>query len=347
MMEFEPPLRLRLDGAALTHNWFQLDRMSGQAAAGAAVKANAYGLGAVEVTRRLLDAGCRDFFVAHWSEAAELTPFLPDDAHLSVLNGIASQDMAGALTLRAKPVISSVTQAKLWRATGRPCDLMINSGMNRLGVDPDELSAIAALSLEIDIAMSHLASADEDTPQNAKQLAMFRDALPTVKYRRSSLANSAGIALGADFHRDLSRPGLGLYGGRPTSAFTGIVKQVVYPEARILQRRQIAAGEHVGYNATFTASHDMALAIVAIGYADGYFRGFSSGGCFWSGEQALPVVGRVSMDLTAVDISNAVHLSEGDWISCDFDLPSAAQISGMSQYELLTGLGQRYTRDWR
>jgi alanine racemase len=219
--------------------------------------------------------------------------------------------------------------------------------MNRLGVDPEELPAIAALDLNIDIAMSHLASADEDTPQNVLQLAVYRDALPMIKYRRSSVANSAGIALGTDYHGDLTRPGLSLYGGQPVPAYSGIIRQVAFPEARILQRRQILAGAKVGYNATFTAAHDMTLAIIAIGYADGYFRGFSGCGRFRIGEKILPVVGRVSMDLTAVDITAAGELREGDWLAADYDLPKAAELSGLSQYELLTGLGQRYARYWR
>jgi alanine racemase len=335
------PLRLRLDGDALVHNWRWLKAAGGDAACGAAVKANGYGLGAVNVTARLVTAGCRDFFVATWDEAAEVEPHLPDDASLSVFHGVREADMAAALASRARPVLNTPEQVARWRPTGRPCDVMIDTGMNRLG-----LAAGADLSgLKIDTLLSHLASADQDVAQNGAQLARFRDAVTAIPARRASLANSAGICLGADYHFGLTRPGLALYGGIPRGEARGQIRPVVSVDAEVLQRRRIEAGESVGYNATFTADRALELAILNIGYADGYLRAFSGKGTAGGGR--FPVIGRVSMDLIAVDVSSAPDMREGDWIDIDYDLPSAAALSGLSQYELLTLLGHRFERVWR
>ncbi|MBY0520325.1 MAG: alanine racemase [Sphingomonas sp.] len=340
------PLRLRLDGAALVQNWRTLASMSGAAACGAAVKADGYGLGATEVVTRLAAAGCRDFFVATWAEAARLAP---TGAPLSVLHGVRAEDLAVARALPdTRPVLNSAAQVARWRAAGGgPCDVMVDTGMNRLGVSPEEVRGGLLDGLAIDTLMSHLACADEDVTMNARQ----RDALVGIADRavakRRSLANSAGIALGADFAFDLTRPGLALYGGVPRREFAGRIVQVATPEAEILQRRMLRAGDTIGYNATFTARADTPVAILNIGYADGYWRSFSGVGLARAGEAVLRVLGRVSMDLIAVDISAAPQLDEGDWIALEYALTEAAARSGMSQYELLTGLGQRFDRVWR
>ena len=159
-----------------------------------------------------------------------------------------------------------------------------------------------------------------------------------------SLANSAGICLGSNYAFDLTRPGLALYGGTPRSEAAGYIAQVAYPEAQILQRRTVLVGESVGYNATFTATKNMELAILNLGYADGYLRGFSGKGAADGGR--FPVIGRVSMDLIAVCVDADPGLGEGDWLTLDYDLPAAAAASGLSQYELLTGLGDRSIRRW-
>lgn len=334
------PLRLRLDGDALMANWRWLQARSGAAACGAAVKANGYGLGVDQVVPRLVKAGCRDFFVATWAEAAEVAPLIPADARLSVLHGVRDEDMAAAVTARAVPVLNTPQQVARWRPTGRPCDVMIDSGMNRLGLSAqDDLSGLQIMTL-----MSHLASADEDSAQNADQLRAFQAVVARTPAQRTSLANSAGICLGAEYHFDLTRPGLALYGGMPRAEAKGHIQPVVAIEAQIVQRRRIGAGDRVGYNATFTAAGPMDLAIVNLGYADGYVRGFSGRGTAAAGQ--YPVVGRVSMDLTALNVSAAPDLAEGDWISIDFDLPAASAQSGLSQYELLTLLGHRYDRIW-
>ncbi|MFN3433554.1 MAG: alanine racemase [Sphingomonas sp.] len=337
-----PPLRLRLDAAALADNWRTLARMSGRAACGAAIKADGYGLGAAEVARHLAAAGCRDFFVATWAEAARLAPLgLP----LSVLHGVRAEDMALATSGVARPVLNTDAQVARWReAGGGPCDVMVDTGMNRLGVSAEAVRAGLLDGLAIETLMSHLACADEDHAMNARQQSAFASLAGITAANRMSLANSAGIALGESYAFDLTRPGLALYGGIARSDFAGAIRQVVTPETQILQRRSVPAGDTVGYNATWTAPRDTQVAIVNLGYADGYLRAFSDRGSAANGR--LPVIGRVSMDLVALDVGAMPELGEGDWIAIDYTLPAAAAASGLSQYELLTGLGGRYGRVW-
>ena len=337
-------LRLRLDSAALQNNWRWLQRKA-SVAAGAAVKADGYGLGAREVVRLLAEAGCRDFFVSTWAEAEALGP-MPDGAELSVLHGVGPEDVTAALASRARPVLNSPAQIARWReaAHGRPCDVMVDTGMNRLGLQTDEIQLIDGL--ELHTLHSHLACADEDSVMNAVQRDRFAAVAATIKARRYSLANSAGICLGPDYAFDLVRPGLALYGGVPRDEAAGHIVQVAFPEAEIVQRRTIKAGETCGYGATWTATADTEAAIVNIGYADGYLRCFAGKGAASANGKRLPLIGRVSMDLIALDASAAPELAEGDWVTLDYDLPSAADASGLSQYELLTGLSDRLERRW-
>ena len=341
------PLALHLDSAALKANWLWLAQKSGPAACGAAIKANGYGLGAVAVLKHLLAAGCRDFFVATWEEAAEVLPHL-DGASLSVLHGVREADMAFALSTPARPVLNAPEQIARWKAAGGGlCDVMIDTGMNRLGLDANDVKAELFDGLEIETLMSHLACADEDGHQlNMVQPMIFRQLARKVSARRLSLANSAGILAGETFAFDLTRPGLSLYGGIQRAEGTGHIRQVVTPRAQILQRRVVRGGESVGYGATYVADRQREAAIINIGYADGYYRGFSGLGAAKRGDLLLPVMGRVSMDLVAIDVDAAPELKEGDWVDMDFDLPMASAFSGMSQYELLTGLGRRFAREW-
>lgn len=340
------PLRLRLDAAALVANWRWLADRSGPAACGAAVKADGYGLGARGVVERLGEAGCRDFFVATWGEAAQIADAAAG-LSLAVLHGVREEDMAIALAMPARPVLATPEQVRRWRdAGGGACDVMIDTGMNRLGVSAADVSAGLLDGLAIDTLMSHLACADEDVPLNAAQRSAFAALAGRTSARRLSLANSAGICLGPDYAFDLTRPGLALYGGVPHPAAADAIRQVVTPEAQILQRRRIGPGDPVGYNSTFVAERPMELAVVNLGYADGYLRGFSGTGAAYAGDVRLPVTGRVSMDLTTFCVDAAPALVEGDWLAIEFDLPTAAAQSGQSQYELLTVLGRRYQRLW-
>jgi alanine racemase len=340
------PLRLTLDEDALADNWRWLAARSGAADCGAAVKADAYGLGARKVVARLQVAGCRDYFVATWAEAERLMPW-PGDLNLSILHGVGPDDMKAALASPARPVLNSAAQVARWRATGRPCDVMVDTGINRLGLSSEDAGGGLLDGLVIETFMSHLACADEDVTANEEQRRAFAALSAGVKARRLSLANSAGICLGPDYAFGLTRPGLALYGGVPRREAEGHIGQVARIEAQIVQRRRLAAGARVGYGGTFTADTACELAILNIGYADGYLCGFSNSGRARIGGHFAPVLGRVSMDLIAIRVDDAPGLKEGDWVELDYDLPAAAAQSGLSQYELLTTLGSRFERLWR
>ena len=328
-------LRLTVDTAALARNWRWFGATGG-VAAGAAVKADGYGLGARECVAALVAAGCRDFFVATWDEAAALGA-LPPGVRLAVLHGL----LPGEAALPGiVPVLNSLEQVARWRSGGGGlCDIMVDTGMNRLGIALVDLAALPA-DLDVDALHSHLACADEPGhAMNVAQLGAFRDVLALVPHRRASLANSAGVCLGRDYAFDLTRPGIGLYGGITHPAAAGRLAPVVGLEARVVQVRDVAAGATYGYGATWTAARDSRVAILNLGYADGYRRAFAGPGVVGG----FPVVGRISMDLTGVDVTGG-NVREGDWLAVDFDLPTLSQATGIAQYELLTGLGRRYQR---
>ncbi|KPL67611.1 alanine racemase [Erythrobacter sp. SG61-1L] len=342
----EPPraLRLRLDRDALAHNWTALDRLSDAASAGAAVKADGYGLGAAEVVPVLHKAGARNFFVAHWCEVPAVLAHVPA-GQISVLHGpLTAQDAAYARETGIKPVINSLHQARLWRdAGGGLCDLMVDTGMNRLGLPMDQLGDPLIGALDIDVLLSHLASADEVSPLNETQLGRFTEVCGQITSRRRSLANSAGITLGARYSFDLTRPGLALYGGIPCPALDGQIRQVGFPQAAILQTRTIQAGDTVGYNAIFTADREMHVGVASLGYADGFLRCWGKGEMQHEG-RSLPLLGKISMDMIVIDLGNAPDLKEGDWVDVPYSLPEGAILTGLSQYELLTVLGRRFAR---
>lgn len=339
------PLRLRVDTAALAANWRALDVMSGAAAAGAAVKANGYGLGVDSVVPALRDAGCRRFFVAHWGEVPAVLRHVAS-SQVCVLHGVTTTDEADfARTTGVLPVINSTQQAAVWQAAGGGvCNLMVDTGINRLGIACDQLADPAVAALDVELLLSHLASADEDSPLNAQQMQRFSAVLPQVGARAASLANSAGIALGAPYHFDVTRPGIALYGGIVRPEMVTSIQPVVQLQAEVIQRRTIGAGDSVGYNATFTAPRQMEVATVSIGYADGFLRVRGVGNSLSAQGRALPILGRVSMDMTVVDCTSMPDLAAGDFVDIPMDLPRQSAQSGLSQYELLTILGQRFAR---
>lgn len=337
-----PTLRLHIDADALAGNWRALDRMSGLARAGAAIKAGCYGLGVDRCLPTLREAGARDFFVAHWHEAAGALRHVPAQ-QLSVLHGpLNAEEAAYARAAGVRPVINSLRQARLWNESGGgPCDVMVDSGINRLGLSLSEAGDPAVAKLEVRTLMSHLACADENSPRNERQRADFRAVLAQVAHREASLANSAGIALGTDYAFDLTRPGIALYGGVPHPALEGVTRQVAFPEAALIAVREIGAGESVGYNATFTAAAPMRIGVVSLGYADGILRCWA--GCaLESAGRPLPMLGQISMDMIAIDLAAAPDLVEGDWVGLPYRLPEAARRTSLSQYELLTVLGDRF-----
>jgi alanine racemase len=263
---------------------------------------------------------------------------------VAVLHGVAPDEMAVALASVARPVLVTAAQVAAWKPSGRPCDVMVDTGLNRLGLSAADAGSGLLDGLLIDTLHSHLACAEEaDHPLNARQLADFAALAAKFPGLRHALANSAGIGLGADYCFGLTRPGIGLFGGgmlpdgkRP-AAVAGL-------EARIVQLRDVPAGATVGYGATFVARRPTRVAVVALGYADGYARSFSNRGAAIVDGVRCAVAGRVAMDLTAFDVTDVSPLAEGDWLTIDFDLAAAATASGRTEYELLTGLGARYAR---
>jgi alanine racemase len=343
MSQVPPPtLRLRIDEEALAANWRTLDRMSRPGRAGAAIKANCYGLGVNRCLPVLRGAGARDFLVAHWQEVEPVLRHVPA-SQVSVLHGpLAAADARYARETGVRPVINSLAQARLWTESGGGlCDLMVDTGINRLGIRPAEVSHPAIAALEVQVLMSHLACADEDSAMNARQLTDFRGVLAQVRHREASLANSAGIALGKDYAFDLTRPGLSLFGGAQRPELESVIQQVAFPEAALIQVRDIQAGEGVGYNATFTAPAAMRIGVVSLGYADGILRSWA-GGAFTSQGRTLPMLGKVSMDMIVVDLAAASELAEGDWVELPYALADAARQTALGQYELLTVLGNRF-----
>jgi alanine racemase len=346
-MPAPPNARLIIDTAALAANWRRLAAAGGAASCGAAIKADGYGLGAVGIANAVVAAGCRDLFVAHWHEVAALDG-LADDVRIAVLHGVGSDEMPAALASRAVPVLNTPDQVALWKPTGRPCDVMVDTGINRLGLSPEDAVSGLLDGLALDTLHSHLACAETPVhPLNALQQARFAALAARIPARRHALANSAGIALGSGYHFTLTRPGIGIYGGGDAPG-GGRLLPVASLAARILQMRELAAGETVGYGATFTAARPMRLAIVALGYADGYPRALSGGhGLARIDGQPCPGVGRISMDLAAFDVTDAADVDEGAFLDVDFDLAAISAATGRTEYELLTGLGARYAREYR
>jgi alanine racemase len=262
---------------------------------------------------------------------------------VAVLHGVLSEaDCAYARATGAVPVINSLEQAALWTASGGgTCHLMVDTGINRLGIALAEVGDPAIAALDIDILMSHLASADERTAMNRMQAELLGEAAETIPHRRLSLANSAGIGLGESFAFDLTRPGLALYGGVPREELAEHIRPVARVEAQLLQTRNLAPGEGVGYNATFIAPTHMRVGTVSIGYADGFLRSRGAGNALHHEGRALPILGKVSMDMVVVDLAAAPGLAAGDWLDVPWGIADAAQQNALSAYELLTTIGPR------
>lgn len=308
-----------------------------------AVKADGYGLGAREVVRRLEAAGAPAFAVATWPEALALDR---PDLDLLILHGFtAAAGQAAAALPRARPVLNTTTQIGAWVTVfpGRAADLMVDTGMNRLGIAPAQVAAAIA-AVPVDTIHSHLACADDPThPLTLHQLETFRAVVAATPTHAHALANSAGVHWGPDFSFSAVRPGLGLFGGRPHPAAQS--HRVVTPEAQVIQVRHVPAGQTVGYGATWTALRDSRIAILNIGYADGIPRATAPHLHLLAGPTRLPVAGIISMDMLAVDCTGT-DVTEGDWLQLDWDLPSLADAIGASQFELLVRLGPRFDRVW-
>lgn len=350
---------LTIDLGAIVANWRQLAAAAAPGLVAGVVKADGYGLGAAPVGRALLAAGCRHFFVAHLAEGMALRAALGPGPMIAVLNGFPPGADDGAALV---PVLNGLgdvaAHARAGRAAGqpRPAILHVDTGMARLGLDAAELDRLAAdhgllAGLDLRFVMTHLACADEPAhPLNAAQATAFAAARARLPAAPASLANSSGLFLSPDFASDLSRPGCALFGINPTPAAPNPLRQVVALAAPILQIRTIPAGSTVGYGASWTARRPSRIATVAAGYADGYLRSLSGRAAGSIAGRPVPLVGRVSMDLITFDVTDVPEPSPGDSIALigPGNTPDdVAARAGTIGYEILTGLGQRYRRDYR
>jgi alanine racemase len=374
-----PPAVLEIDLDAIAENWRRLDARHPGATA-AVLKADAYGLGAKYVAPKLLAAGCRHFFTAHLSEALEIrdvihpslraqrsndggdgSPTTAQNPLLAVLHGILPGDERTFFDQAITPVLCSLADIALWRAeaarreTTLPAMLHIDTGMSRTGLAPSELAALRDdMSLldgiTIRYLMTHLVSAEISAdPINQIQLTRFQAGKTLFPTAGASLANSSGSFLGENFTVDLTRPGAALYGVNPMPGAENPMRPVIRLTARILQIRDIAPGTPVGYNATWTATRPSRIATVAVGYADGFLRSLSNTATARFDGIKIPLVGRVSMDLTTYDITDAPQAQTGDSLELigeHHDVNALAVEAGTNGYEILTSLGRRYQRHY-
>lgn len=352
-------LVVTIDLGALQENWRHLAGLSAPAECAAAVKADAYGIGADAAVPALFEAGCRTFFVATVEEGARVRAAAPD-AVVYVLNGFLPDWAEAFARAGLRPVLNTFQSIEAWARLGggAPSAIHFDTGMTRLGLTLHEALELArrqdllAAAAPV-LVMSHLACADDRAhPLNAAQLALFREVRGQFPKIPASLANSGGIHLGADYHHDLVRPGIALYGG-VFAADRPPLKTVVTVKARVLQVREAAAGDSVGYGATKHLRADARIAVLAAGYADGYHRVAGSSDEFPGAEVIIrgrpaPILGRISMDLIAADVSGIVGVTEGDWAELfgpSMPVDDVARAAGTIGYELLTGLSRRGERE--
>ena len=366
---------LTIDLAAIVKNWKALAKRVVPADCAAVIKADAYGCGGAPVAAALAGAGCTTFFVAHLAEARKVRAVAPDAA-IYVLNGFPPGSAAAFPEINARPVIGSLAEFVEWdahrAATGWSghAALHFDTGMNRLGFTLEE-AAVFTTRVKmpghgISLVMSHLACADTpDHPLNARQIEAFRDLRYLFRGTPTSLANSSGIFLGAAAHCDLVRPGAALFGANPTPTRPNLMEPVVTLKARIVQVRDVPRGGTVGYGATWTAARASRIAIVSVGYGDGYPRAVSEakgsvnpggrpvrfGPVAVMAGRRCPMAGRISMDLMAFDVTGVPEelVRRGDdatLIGDGITVDDVAAWSGTIGYEVLTGLGRRYRREW-
>lgn len=352
---------LTINLEAIIDNYRQCLDLAGGADCAAMVKADAYGMGISQVAPALFDrGGCQIFFVANLAEATKLRHVVPG-AVIYVLNGIFPGHEACFIRHNIRPVLNDPAQIRLWAATSGagPCAIHFDTGINRLGLSPDQTLAFIhdtglREKLDISLVMSHLACSDDpENPMNEQQLKDFTDITRHFPDCPASLANSGAILLGPRYHFDLVRPGLLLFGGNPSNgAGPQNIRPVCQITGKILQIRKLDAGKAVGYGASWTADKPCHIATINIGYADGYLQLFNGCGRVYLAGRTLPVVGRVSMDMIAVDISGInpdqiIPGSDIELLGEHITLEMASEVSTLSQYEILTGVRERYHRIYK
>jgi alanine racemase len=337
---------LTIDLDAITANWRALDRLTGSGVQTAAVvKADAYGLGVTRVVRALAQAGARRFFVAYAEEGAMVRQALGPGPQIAVLSGHMAGDTEMIHDLDLTPMLNSLEQITrhLEALPGHAFGVQLDTGMNRLGVELLEWQAVAPILVEAgpELLMSHLACADDPGhPLNEAQLRAFHEMTDGTGLPRS-LSATGGILLGPRYHFDLTRPGVGLYGGLPYAA----AQPVVTLSLPVIQTREVETGEAVGYGCTWIADRPSVIATVAGGYADGLPRSLSNRAQLWDGDVPCPLVGRVSMDLITVDITHLPEVPRSlDILGPHQTVDALAEAGGTIGYEILTGLGNRYLR---
>ena len=335
---------LTIDLNALVSNWRALDALSDSETA-AVVKANGYGLGADRVARALYDAGVRRFFVAVAEEGAALRAALGPGPEINVFSGHMEGDTEALAEMQLTPILNSLDQMlrHFEALPGAPFGIQLDTGMNRLGMEPAEWDAVRDIALEQapTLLMSHLACADDpDHPMNPRQLAAFRDMTDGLGVPRS-LSATGGILLGPEYHFDLTRPGVGLYGGMPFVEATPVAKV----DIPVIQIRDVAPGETVGYGNTWTATRPSRIATISGGYADGIIRAMGPKAHVHAGEHPCKIIGRISMDLIGIDITDAPDIPDTvELLGQHQSVDTLADAAGTIGYEILTSLGGRYAR---
>jgi alanine racemase len=330
-----------VDPAAIAANWRFFKNLAPSAMCSAVVKADGYGLGAETAARALAEAGARVFFTATSGEAVRLRRVLGEGPQIFVLNGPTHDDVEHYASAQLTPVLNSMAQITLW-ASRAPAALHIDTGMNRLGIGPDERAAAAETLQggELELVMSHLACASTLThDMNARQRADFIEAAQGFPRAPLSLASTAGALIGPEYHFDLIRPGLGLYGSGGLDADNPTLAVAATIDAPILQVRDVEAGESFGYGATAIAPRRMRAATVALGYADGFLRSLSGRGYGVLGGERRPILGRVSMDLVILDATGCADAIPGamvEFLGPNAPLDDIAALAGTAPYEILT-----------
>lgn len=338
---------LTIDLDALVQNWRALDART-EAATAAVVKADGYGLGADRVARALMRAGVSRFFVAAAEEGAALRQAVGPDPEINVFSGHMRGDTDMISDMGLTPMLNSVDQIvrHMEALPAHPFGVQLDTGMNRLGLEAPEWDAVRDLVLQRDptLVMSHLACADDpEHPMNPRQLAAFKEMTDGLNVPRS-LAATGGILLGADYHFDLTRPGVGLYGGMPFVDATPVTTLSI----PVIQVRDVTAGESVGYSNTWIAERDSRVATIAAGYADGIIRAMGEKVDVFAGEVRCPLIGRISMDMIGIDVTEISEVpQEVELLGQHQSVDTLAEAAGTIGYEILTSMGQRYQRRYK
>jgi len=334
---------------AIKHNYQRLQKQLGGAQCGVTIKANAYGLGLEPVALALQSAGCQTFFVAHLEEGIELRHVLPE-AEIFVFHGVQKGEINDFVEHNLYPVLNNPTQLENWDVE-YPAAAHIDTGMTRLGFDIEQTELLRGQNLNL--LMTHLACAElPQSPSNYAQLQYFDNVAKQFPHVRRSVANSYGVYLGTEFHANLARPGIALFGGNPTPLKKNPMENVIRITAPILQVNRLNDDSSIGYGATYMAKKGDVVATLAIGYADGLIRSLSNKGKCYIQNYETPIIGRVSMDLITVDITNVPEIfqkvgQDVEIIGNHYTISDAAKAAGTIEYEILTNLGNRFERIYK